>query len=111
MFQVSRRRQTFWLGCVFLFSSLTGISAQSPLDTEGFLYQGVLRVDGELINGTRDLRFAIYDSTDPLASELAAVEQLAVTVQNGIVNAKLDFSVPHLFNGSARWLDSFTPWP
>ena len=60
--------------------------AQGPLDSETFLYQGVLRQSGELIEGVRDLQFHLYESSDPaLAAALDSNTIDGVTITNGIV--------------------------
>ena len=93
-----------------IFSS-ESVEAQGPLDSETFLYQGVLRQNGELINGVRDLQFHLFDSDDPsLVSALAFTSADGVTVSNGIVNIKLSFP-GGLFDGSERWLEVWVKEP
>ena len=86
-------------------------TAQGPLDSETFLYQGVLRQNGELISGLRDLQFHLYDSNDPaLVSALAFTATDGVTINNGIVNIKLSFPTG-VFDGSSRWLEVWVKDP
>ena len=89
----------------------TPMMAQSPLETGSFFYQGVIRVENELLNGTVDLQFHLYDSADPvLGQELDFVSLDGQDLSNGIVNARLSFD-PALFDGSERWLEVWVKEP
>ena len=91
--------------------TLVPAQAQQPSDSETFLYQGVLRQGGELIEGVRDLQFHLYESSDPaLATALGSNILDGVTLANGIVNVKLSFD-PGLFDGSERWLEVWVKNP
>ncbi|MDC3251980.1 hypothetical protein OAU96_03635, partial [Planctomycetota bacterium] len=93
-----------------IFSPVS-VEAQGPLDSETFLYQGVLRQNGELISGIRDLQFHLYDSADPaLSSAMAFTATDGATINNGIVNIKLSFP-PGVFDGSSRWLEVWVKDP
>ncbi|MGB1070395.1 MAG: hypothetical protein ACPG1Z_01920, partial [Planctomycetota bacterium] len=97
-------------GAAGIFSPVS-VEAQGPLDSETFLYQGVLRQNGELISGIRDLQFHLYDSADPaLSSAMAFTATDGVTINNGIVNIKLSFPTG-VFDGSSRWLEVWVKDP
>ena len=70
-----------------------------------------LRVDGELLEGTLDVQFHIYDSDDlNLGTDLGFHSLEGVSISNGIVNAKLAFEAG-LFDGSSRWLEVWVKEP
>ena len=101
------------VGCLIALFSVVSVSAvaQSPVDSDSFFYQGVLRVDGELLEGTLDVQFHVYDSDDlNLGTDLGFHSIEGVSISNGIVNAKLAFE-PGLFDGSSRWLEVWVKEP
>lgn len=57
-----------------------------------FTYQGNLRQSGFLVNGNRDMKFRIYDSSDPLHStELCPVLEFSdVSVSTGVFRVTLE---------------------
>ena len=73
-----------------LFFTMLPLHAQGPLDQETFFYQGVLRVDGVLVEGPVDLQFHLYDSADvSLRQDLGFTQIDSAILQDGLINAKL----------------------
>lgn len=82
-----------------LFATASG-SAQGT----AFMYQGRLSDNGQPANGTYDLTFALYDSTNQPGNMVAGiVTNLGTTVVTGLFNASLDFG--NSFDGTARWVE------
>src|SRR5580704_8791910 len=70
-----------------------------------FTYQGQLNNGGSPANGSYDLRFAIFDSTNlPGALVAGPLTNFATGVSNGLFTVTLDFSAAP-FTGAARWLE------
>jgi hypothetical protein len=70
-----------------------------------FTYQGRLNDGANPANGTYDLRFAIYDSTNNLGVLIAGpITSPATGVTNGLFTVTLDFGTG-VFTGPNRWLD------
>ena len=69
-----------------------------------FTYQGRLNAGANAANGIYDLRFAIYDSTNPGALIAGPITNSATGVTNGLFTVTLDFG-SGVFNGADRWLD------
>src|SRR5581483_5863172 len=68
-----------------------------------FTYQGRLASGGSAANGTYDLTFALYDSTNSPGILFAGpVTNAAVAVAGGLFTVALDFG--NQFDGSPRWL-------
>lgn len=87
-----------------------------PVDT-AFTYQGMLKQNGEPVNGTFTFEFRLYShvGTSPLA-----VVSMDQTVADGLITAELDFGA-NVFDGTERWLEvsvlsedgsmvDLTPW-
>jgi len=69
-----------------------------------FTYQGMLNDQGARANGTYDLTFTVYDSTNVPGTALAGpITNTAVAVSHGLFSAQLDFG--NVFDGNARWLE------
>jgi len=69
-----------------------------------FTYQGQLYSNGGVANGSYDLAFTVYDSTNFPGSVIAGpVTNTAVVVSNGLFATILDFGTG-VFTGPARWL-------
>jgi len=101
----------FFLSVTLLLCCGAPMMAQGPLDGGSFFYQGVIRVENELLNGTVDLQFHLYDSADPTqGQELDFTALAGQDLNNGIVNARLSFD-PALFDGSERWLEVWVKEP
>lgn len=68
-----------------------------------FLYQGSLNDGGLAANGSYDLTFTLYDSTNQPGNIVGgAITNLATPVTNGLFTAMLDFG--SVFDGTGRWL-------
>lgn len=91
-----------WLLLLLIHGSLLWIaSAQGT----AFTYQGCLNDNGSPATGIYDLRFTIYDSTNSPGTLIAGpITNIAVTVNQGMFNAQLDFG-PGVFTGPDRWLE------
>ncbi|HWX18873.1 MAG TPA: tail fiber domain-containing protein [Candidatus Binatia bacterium] len=79
----------------------------NPVFAQGtaFTYQGRLNDGGNPANGTYDLRFAIYDSTNSPGILIAGpLTNSATAVSNGLFTVLLDFGTG-VFIGPSRWLD------
>jgi hypothetical protein len=59
--------------------------------SEAFNFQGVLKENGQPVNGVRSMTFAIYMSDNCASGYLNFVGPLDVTVTNGLFNVPLDF--------------------
>ena len=71
-----------------------------------FSYQGVLLDGGNPAAGIYDLRFSVFDSTNPPGNLIAGpVTNSGTVVNNGLFLATLDFG-PNVFNGAGRWLQT-----
>lgn len=102
--------RSFLMGIALLANAST--TAAAPLGTT-FTYQGQLKKDGILIDGTAHLRFSLWDAagsgSPPVGgSQIGASQLLAnVGVTNGLftvpLNAGGQFGAS-AFNGEARWL-------
>jgi hypothetical protein len=89
-----------WFIALTLAVSGLGAGAQGT----AFTYQGRLNDGASPANGTYDLRFAIYDSTNNPGVLIAGpVTNSAATVSNGLFTATLDFG--NVFDGTARFLE------
>ena len=70
-----------------------------------FTYQGRLNDGGNAANGSYDLTFKIYDSTnDPGNLVAGPLTNSAVGVSNGLFTVTLDFG-DGVFDGNPRWLE------
>jgi hypothetical protein len=67
----------------------------------GFTYQGHLKKDGQLIDGSCDLAFRLYDHPS-VDSQVGKAITSTVTINSGEFKAHLDFG--NVFSGGARWL-------
>src|SRR5688572_12024255 len=76
--------------------------AFAPLDT-AFTYQGVLKQNGQPVDGTFDLEFRLFDS---LAGGSALQTELLpdTAIADGLVNADIDWGA-NAFTGSPRYLE------
>ncbi len=87
--------------CAVLF--LANISqAQTPL-TNTFTYQGELKFNNALANGSYDFEFSVFD-VDIGGSALEIVVANGVTVTNGVFSTPITLS-NDLFTGNKIWLD------
>lgn len=76
-------------------------TAESRL-AQNITYQGRLRQNGQLANGSFNINFGLYESPSG-GSPLATSGVLAVSVSQGVFTVELPFGTS-LFNGSDRWL-------
>jgi hypothetical protein len=96
-----RRTIISWLVCVLAaFCAVESLSAQGT----AFTYQGQLNDTGSPANGSYDLTFALYNSSNPAFTNVAGpVTNSAVAVTNGLFTTLLDFG-PGIFTGTNYWL-------
>ena len=78
----------------------TAVSA--PLGTP-FTYQGELTENGELVSGSYDFQFILYDAAVGGAQVGGILTVADLAVANGLFTAELDFG--NEFTGSALWLE------
>jgi hypothetical protein len=79
---------------------------QAAAITTKFTYQGQLKRDGALFNGTCDMQFNLWDA-DNGGTQLATYTPPAqVNVTDGVFAVELDFGAQ--FKGEARWLETTT---
>lgn len=67
-----------------------------------FTYQGQLNDAGGPVNGTCDLRFALWDAANGGSQVGNTLTLEGVEIKDGLFTAKLDFGSVH--SGAARWL-------
>ena len=94
------------LSALALLALSTLIYQPSTLRAQGtaFTYQGRLNNGGVVANGSYDLQFTIYDSTNDPGTVIAGpLTNSATAVSNGLFTVTLDFG--NVFDGSDRWLD------
>lgn len=84
-------------------ASLALLSFHTFAQGTAFTYQGRLNAGANPANGIYDLRFGIYDLASGGAQQGNALTNTAVTVENGLFTATLDFGAN--FPGAARWLE------
>ncbi len=92
-----------WFGMLVLVAAATSIANADPMGT-AFTYHGRLADGGQPVNGTYDLRFAIYDAAGGGTALAGPVTNSPVSVSNGVFMALLDFG-GSVFNGQTRWLE------
>ncbi len=104
----------FWFGAAGLALALQlpvpRVQAQLPLGST-FTYQGQLKLNGALVDGSTDMIFTLYDR-NPGGNIIGAPVTFPddgrvippVDVTAGIFKVELDFGVTS-FNGSRRWLE------
>lgn len=84
-----------------------GQAAAAWLTDQAFTYQGVLRKDGNPVNGECMLQFSLWDRSTA-GTQIGIAQVVTVPVQAGqftaVVNNTGQFSAA-AFNGEARWLE------
>ena len=86
-----------------------GVTAlQAPISVEGMVaskisYQGVLRENGSLVTGTRNMNFILFGSSNCTVASLAVVSAINVPVVNGLFSVAIDVN-PVFFDGRGLWL-------
>lgn len=96
---MTRSRLSAALCCALLFASF----ARAEPQMARFTYQGELRSNGALINGTRDVAFRLFD-----AAENGNPVGVPVTVDDLDIIGGLftvDLAFPGAFAGQQRWLE------
>ena len=87
------------------FSVLLGLAFSAFAQGTAFSYQGRLNDGGNPANGTYDLRFALYDSTNSPGVLIAGpLTNSAAGVTNGLFTVTLDFGT-NVFTGQDCWLE------
>lgn len=90
---------------LIILNSVTSTGAQST----AFTYQGRLIESGSPVNGTIEIKFSLYDSTEDGVQVGASITLNDVVVSGGIFTVELDFNTPMpcpaCFDGSPRWLE------
>ena len=76
--------------------SITGIVSSK------ISYQGVLKENGQPVNGTRTITFTLY-SDDACSTEVDSIVKSSVSITNGLFSVELGVSQSD-FNGQALWL-------
>ncbi len=66
-------------------------------------YQGVLKEDGQPVNGTRNMVFRFYATSNCTGTPVQTVTRNNVQVSNGLFKADLDVTQSH-FNGQGLWI-------
>ena len=96
-----------FLARLVLAAGLAGLAAhaqgQSPV-TSTFTYQGELRSSGQLLTGSRDLRFRLFDAAAGGAQVGPELFASGVAVADGRFTVLLDFGNA-AFANQARWLE------
>lgn len=77
----------------------TQLTAQST----SFTYQGRLESSGTPVNGSYDLRFALFDAFTSGAQQGSTLTNAATAVSNGLFTVALDFG--NQFPGADRWFE------
>lgn len=95
----------FLLALLLILAVAAGVShAQGPLGT-AFTYQGQLKQDGKVVNGTCAMRFGLWTAATGGTLIGSLLERPGVVVTEGLFTvADLDFGAG-AFNGTARWLE------
>ena len=76
-----------------------------------FTYQGQLKQDGIVVDGTCDFRFVLYNTSSLLGGQVGLPqEKPAVAVSGGAFTVLLDFGAT-AFNGEERWLGVWVRCP
>jgi len=98
-FQPFKAKVSRFLASIFVLGfSLSGFAQETV-----FTYQGRLNDNGQPANGTYDLTFTLYDSTNVPGNVLAGtITNLSTAVTSGLFSVNLDFG--NVFDGSARWV-------
>ena len=97
-----RRRYAMLIALAMLSTFNLQLSTASAQDT-AFSYQGRLNDGGAPANGSYDLAFTLYDSTNVPGNVIAGpVTNSAVSVTNGLFTTTVDFG--NVFTGGSNWL-------
>jgi hypothetical protein len=87
----------------FVFLLITGgvVQGASLLDG-GFTYQGQIKQNGALVNGSCDFLFRLFDAQNDGSQVGANYPSNGVIVQNGLFSTTLNFG--DVFKGNKTWL-------
>lgn len=96
------RKIEVYVQCIVLGFLLTSLPA--PAQSSAFTYQGQLDDNGVFLNGSYDLRFAIFDAGVSGAQIGSTITNAPVVISNGLFTTTLDFG-PGIFTGGPRWLE------
>jgi hypothetical protein len=97
-----KEKARLWIGWLLLLTAVLPIPAFAQ--GTAFTYQGMLNDNGARANGTYDLTFKVYDSTNNPASVVAGpITNTGVSISNGFFTVMLDFG--NVFDGNVRSLE------
>src|ERR1022692_3252304 len=84
---------------------LTLVAVTNNLHAQGtaFTYQGRLNDTGQPANGSYDLTFSLFNTSNGVGQISGTLTNSAVAVSNGLFTAILDFGAN--FPGADRWLE------
>jgi hypothetical protein len=92
--------------CVGTFVLLFLLNLQlSPVHAQGtaFTYQGQLQDSGGLANGSYNLAFTLFNTSNAVTAIAGPVTNNAVNVTNGLFTVQIDFGAG-VFTGQTNWL-------
>ena len=81
---------------------IVSVSHAQPLDAS-FTYQGKLKYQGQLANGSFDLQFELYDVATEGVSIANTIQLDDIIVNNGVFIVELDFTDPTIFS-TQTWI-------
>src|SRR5262245_59194786 len=93
---------------VSLIVALAAGESRSFAQTTAFTYQGRLTISDSLVNGNYDFEFRLFDGPNVGSGTQhgPTIQQLNVTVTNGVFNVQLSFGLcATCFNGADRYLE------
>ena len=90
-------------GLFSLFAALNPVSAQAAVPVR-FTYQGNLRQSGFLVNGQKNMKFRVFDSSGPAAVSLWESSTTAVDISTGIFRVTLEPVINDWQSGNL-WLE------
>ena len=104
MDKTTRRVAAWCLAIMKTFAASNLSPATAQAQGTAFTYQGWLNASGSPANGSYDLRFALYDSSDQPGKLLAGpVTNSAVMVSNGLFSTLVDLG--NAYAGTSNWLE------
>src|SRR3954468_18540432 len=90
---------------LFLLLSTINYQPSTFAQSTAFTYQGRLGDNSQPANGSYDLQFTVYDSTNlPGTGVAGPLTNSTTTVSNGLFTVALDFGAG-VFTGADRWLE------
>jgi hypothetical protein len=91
------------LALLLVSTQISTVCAQGKAQGESFLYRGHLNMDGSLANGTYDLAFSLFETSQG-GTGVGPITNSLVNVRNGMFAVTLDFG-PGPFTNTDYWLD------